>query len=45
LPDGRKQTLTIPRHPELDPSTIKAIFRQSSKYIHEDTLRPYFYTE
>lgn len=42
---GEKQTLTIPRHRELDPGTLRAIFRQASRYIPADELRPHFYTE
>ena len=45
LPDGSKQPLTIPRHTELDPGTVKAIFRQASRYIPADTIKPYFYSE
>jgi predicted RNA binding protein YcfA (HicA-like mRNA interferase family) len=45
LRNGGKQTLTIPRHGELDPGTQKAIFRQALRYIREEDLRPYFYTE
>jgi len=43
LPDGTKQTLTVPLHDELDKGTVKAIFRQASRYIPEDKLRDYFY--
>ena len=45
LPDGAKQTLTIVLHDELDKGTLRAIFRQSSRFIAEDYLRPHFYTE
>ncbi len=45
LPDGSKQPLTIPAHPELDKGTLKAIFRQASRYISETELRPHFYSE
>lgn len=38
------QTLTIPRHKELDKGTLQAIYRQASRYVDEDKLRPYFYT-
>ncbi|MBM4169119.1 MAG: type II toxin-antitoxin system HicA family toxin [Ignavibacteria bacterium] len=41
--EGVKQTLTIPRHKELDPGTAHAIFRQSSRYIPEDQLLPLFF--
>ena len=42
-PEGTKQTLTVPRHQELDPGTVRAIFRQASRYISEDQLRPLFF--
>ncbi len=42
---GEKQTLTIPRHKELDTGTLRAIFRQASKYIAEDELRPHFFSD
>ncbi|HLA81980.1 MAG TPA: type II toxin-antitoxin system HicA family toxin [Thermoleophilia bacterium] len=44
LPDGTAQTLTVPAHPELDTGTCRAIFRQASRFIPEDNLRPYFYS-
>ena len=43
LPNGAKQTLTVPLHDELDKGTLKAIFRLASRYIPEDKLRNYFY--
>jgi len=43
-PAGEKQTLTIPRHRELDAGTLRAILRQASRYIPSEELRPYFYT-
>ena len=42
---GEKQTLTIPRHKELDTGTLRAIFRQASRYISSDELRSYFYSD
>ena len=45
LPDGTRQTLTIPGHPELDKGTIKAIYRQALRYIPESELKPYFYNQ
>ncbi len=45
LPDGTKQPLTVPNHSELDKGTLKAIFRQSSRYIPETELRTHFYSE
>jgi predicted RNA binding protein YcfA (HicA-like mRNA interferase family) len=44
-PQGQKQTLTIPRHKELDTGTLRAIFRQTSQYVADTDLRPHFYTE
>jgi predicted RNA binding protein YcfA (HicA-like mRNA interferase family) len=43
--DGTDQTLTIPSHQELDTGTCRAIFRQASRFIPEDQLRPHFYSE
>jgi predicted RNA binding protein YcfA (HicA-like mRNA interferase family) len=45
LPDGSVQTLTVPAHPELDTGTCRAIFRQAARYIPEESLRPYFYSD
>ncbi|MBA4311710.1 MAG: hypothetical protein C0417_03675 [Chlorobiaceae bacterium] len=42
---GEKQTLTIPNHKELDSGTIRAIFRQASRYIPEDQLRPHLFID
>ena len=44
-PYGQRQTLTIPRHRELDTGTLRAIFRQASQYISDEELRPHFYAE
>ena len=44
-PDGVKQTLIIPQHRELDTGTSRAIFRQASRYILAEELRPHFYAE
>jgi predicted RNA binding protein YcfA (HicA-like mRNA interferase family) len=43
-PDDIKQTLTILRHKELDTGTLRAILRQSSRYISLDELTQYFYS-
>ncbi len=45
LPDGSAQSLTIPAHPELDTVTCRAIFRQASRVVSEEELRPHFYTD
>lgn len=40
-----RQTLTIPNHPEMDKSTLKAIYNQALKYVPENDLRKHFYSE
>jgi predicted RNA binding protein YcfA (HicA-like mRNA interferase family) len=40
-----KQTLTVPDHREVDVGTIRAIYRQATRYISEDELYPHFYTD
>ncbi len=44
-PAGPVQTLTIPRHRELDTGTLRAIFRQASRFVPEDLIFPEFYSE
>ena len=39
------QTLTIPNHSELDKGTLKAIYNQVVRYVPENDLRRYFYSE
>jgi len=39
------QTLTIPKHREIDIGTLRAIVRQTSRFIPEDQLRPHFYAD
>ena len=39
-----RQVLTVPLHADLDPGTLRAIFRQASRFIAEQDLRPHFYT-
>ena len=41
---GDKQTLTVPSHDELDVGTLRAIIRQAGRYIPEEQLKPYFYS-
>jgi predicted RNA binding protein YcfA (HicA-like mRNA interferase family) len=45
LSDGSTQTLTIATHPELDTGTCRAILRQASRFIPEDHLRSYFFSD
>ena len=42
-PDGSSQILTIPVHKELAPGTLRAIFRQVSRFIPEEKLQPFFF--
>ena len=42
--DGRPEILTVPLHRELVPGTLRAIFRQASRFIPKDDLRPLFYS-
>ena len=43
--EGHKQTLTVPRHRELDTGTCRALLRQASRYIPEAELMPFFLSE
>ena len=40
-----KQTLTIPLHNELDRGLTKGIYNQALKYLSEEKLREFFYTD
>ncbi len=42
---GQRQSLTVPRHRELDIGTLQAIFRQASRFVPGDNLWQYFYTD
>ncbi len=42
--DGRRETMTIPAHRELDTGTCRAILRQASRFIPVSELNPFFYT-
>jgi len=44
-PSGDKQVLTVPKHDELDPGTLRAIIRQASRFISQNELRPHFWSE
>ncbi len=43
--NGQKQVLTIPNHKTLDKGTLKALFRQASRFVDESALHPHFYHE
>ena len=40
-----QQTLTLPLHKNLAAGTLHAIFRQALRYVPEEDLRPWFFTE
>ena len=42
---GAREILTVPMHKELDIGTLRAIFRQASRFISPNDLSQYFYTE
>lgn len=42
---GNQQVLTIPNHKEIDKGTLKAIFKQASRFVSEEELRRQFYTD
>ena len=41
LADGIKQTLHVPKHPEVDTGTCRAIFRQASAFVVAGELAPH----
>ena len=41
--DGERQTLTVPLHKDLDVGTLRAIYRQATRFIPESELRTSFY--
>jgi predicted RNA binding protein YcfA (HicA-like mRNA interferase family) len=43
--DGRRETLTLPLHKELDVGTLQAIVRQAARFIPEVELRQQFYRQ
>ena len=43
LADGTRQILTVPLHRELAPGTLRALFRQATRFIPADELRSYFF--
>ena len=43
IESGISQTITVPRHREIDRGTLRSVFRQASRFIPERILYPYFY--
>ena len=44
-PGGNVQSITIPRHRELDTGTLQAILRQASRFVSAEELRSEFYAD
>ena len=44
LPDGTRETLTVPLHRTLADGTLHAIYRQACRYVPERQLRARFFT-
>jgi predicted RNA binding protein YcfA (HicA-like mRNA interferase family) len=42
---GQRQLLTVPMHKELAPGTLHAIYRQASRFVPSEDLRPEFFTD
>jgi len=45
LSDGSRQILTLSLYRELAPETLRAIFRQATRFIPAVELHPYFFTD
>lgn len=43
LADGTRQILTVPLHRTLAGGTLRAVFRQASRYVPEAELRRWFF--
>lgn len=41
--EGNRQILTVPLHRDLDIGTLRAIYRQATRFIPEELLRPHFF--
>ena len=44
LPDGTRETLTVPLHDDLAQGTLHAIYRQALRYIPAQELHPHFFS-
>ncbi len=44
-PDGSAEILTVPVHKEIASGTLRAIYRQAARYVPEEELRPFFFTD
>ena len=44
-PEGHRQTISVPRHRQLVTKTLFDVYKQACRFIPEEQLRPYFYTD
>ena len=44
-PSGGREILIVPMHRELTAGTAHALYRQASRFVPVDELRPGFFTE
>jgi predicted RNA binding protein YcfA (HicA-like mRNA interferase family) len=42
---GERQTLTVPLHKKLPAGTLHAIYRQALRYLPEQDLKPWFFSD
>ena len=42
---GRREILIVPMHRQLTAGTVHAIYRQASRFIPEEELRPGFFSD
>ena len=45
LPSGDRQVLTVPLHRQLAAGTLRAIYRQASRFIAESDLQGIFFSD
>ena len=43
--EGHRQTISVPRHRQLVTKTLFDVYEQACRFIPEEDLRPYFYTD
>lgn len=43
--EGRRQTISVPRHRELAIGTLREIYKNACQFIPEEQLYPHFYTD
>jgi predicted RNA binding protein YcfA (HicA-like mRNA interferase family) len=44
-PGGVVEILTVPLHKEIAPGTLRAIYRQTLRYVPENEVRPFFFDD